>query len=159
MFIHGNDNFLNEIQGWPLADLLPAEPPRFPSSMSGRYQWQSTTLGRSALPLQLELSNRSSERFWESLPSFTSLGSIGSLKLGAQVLAEASLNEERTPLLITQFAGAGRVGLQCTDETFLWTSASGSDVYHQRYWGQMLRWLSRGKLAQSTGRINNCCRA
>src|SRR5690606_5502712 len=51
------------------------------------------------------------------------------------------------PLLIAQFAGAGRTALQATDETYRWTSFEGSDVYYQRYWGQMIRWLARGKLS------------
>jgi hypothetical protein len=50
------------------------------------------------------------------------------------------------PLLVSQFAGAGRVVLQTTDETYRWTGFRGSDLTYERYWIQMLRWLSRGKL-------------
>jgi hypothetical protein len=39
------------------------------------------------------------------------------------------------------------VALQATDETYRWSSFGGSDRYHQRYWEQMLRWLSRGRLS------------
>ena len=72
----------------------------------------------------------------------------GSSKVGAQVLAEgvSLLNDTSVPLLVSQFAGAGRTVLQATDESYVMTSFGGSDEYYQRYWGQMLRWLSRGKL-------------
>lgn len=36
--------------------------------------------------------------------------------------------------------------MQTTDETYRWTSYRGNDAIYQRYWIQMLRWLSRGKL-------------
>ncbi len=49
-------------------------------------------------------------------------------------------------LLISQFVGAGRVLLQTTDETYRWIGYRGNDLMHERYWIQMLRWLSRGKL-------------
>ncbi len=38
------------------------------------------------------------------------------------------------------------VAFQATDETYRWTSFAGTDRYHQRYWEQTLRWLSRGRL-------------
>lgn len=151
IFIYGSGNFLRRIQDWPLGTLLPVQTPTFQDQvLAAARTWQPTALGQSSLPMQLSPSESQSKQLWRELPSFTSLGSVGELKLGANVLAQAVADEGTQPLLVTQFAGAGRVALQCTDETYLWTSFRGSDTYHQRYWGQMLRWLSRGKLNQSS---------
>ncbi|MFO1065094.1 MAG: hypothetical protein U0892_14610 [Pirellulales bacterium] len=75
---------------------------------------------------------------------------VDKLKPGAQVLAAAASesSSRKPPHLISQFSGAGRTAFQTSDETFRWTSFQGSDQVYQRYWMQMLRWLSRGKLNQ-----------
>jgi hypothetical protein len=86
---------------------------------------------------------------WQRLPDFAGLALVEQVRSGAQVLSQAvdRSSGQAAPLLITQFAGAGRSALQATDETYRWTSFLGSDLYYQRYWGQLLRWLSRGKLS------------
>lgn len=150
VFVHGQGDFLRDLQGWPLEKLLPVQPPTFQTPATGlSWRWQPTKLGTNALPLQLGTSKTPSQQIWNELPAFYSLGSVGAPKLGSNVLAEAKAGQQSVPLLVTQFAGAGRVVLQCTDETHLWTTFQGSDMYHQRYWGQLLRWASRGKLNRS----------
>ncbi|MCR9292090.1 MAG: hypothetical protein NXI32_05180 [bacterium] len=156
VFVYGSGSPADELAGWPLADLLPVAPPQNFSGNStwdNPLRWQPSPLGLAALPLQLSSTPQQSLILWSRLPGFVSMCDMGDLKVGAQVLAVASsrdANEADRPLLITQYAGAGRVALQATDETFRWTSFSGSDTYHQRYWGQLLRWISRGKLQVTT---------
>ena len=150
IFFCGDGDYLSRLQGWPLADLLPAQPPSFKDTPATRqFRWSPTNLGQNALPLQLSATDSKNKQVWQALPSFSSIASVGPLKLGSNVWVETNDDTVTEPLLITQYAGAGRFALQCTDETFLWTSFQGSDTYHQRYWGQMLRWLSRGKLNKS----------
>lgn len=152
VFLFGQGSPARELQGWPLARLLPMEPSDTRDaalSQNHVYRWQPTALGLTALPMQLASTPQQSSSLWEQLPKFQAIGHIGSLKMGAQVLATAVGTDLQRPLLVTQYAGAGRVALQATDETYRWTSISGSDIYHQRYWGQLLRWVSRGKLNQS----------
>ncbi|MCA9127506.1 MAG: VWA domain-containing protein [Planctomycetales bacterium] len=152
MFIFASQSPTIAYAGWPLVGLLPVtaadEASALPNS-NGPFRWQPTSVGRSALPLQLDSSDQTSSSFWKTLPVFHHVTPFSAIKPGAQLLAGAvDTNTGREmPLLITQYAGAGRCAIQATDETFLWTSIGGNDVYHQRYWGQMLRWLSRGKLA------------
>ena len=106
------------------------------------------TTGLGTLPMQLGDSAESSLEIWRKLPGTSTIASVGQPKIGAQILAEVEGRPD-LPLLISQFAGAGRIALQTSDETFRWTSYEGSDVYHQRYWGQLLRWISRGRLQQN----------
>jgi hypothetical protein len=153
MFICGWYSPDHKLAGWPLEKLLPLErssenwsAPLLP--LSGSFQWQPSTLGTTALPMQLASSSKESLDIWERLPHLHTLCRIPSPLVGAQVIANAvSIDDSQSlPLLVTQFAGAGRVALQATDETYRWTSFHGTDLYYQRYWGQMIRWLSRGKL-------------
>lgn len=148
IFIYGEGDPSRELLGWPLAKLLPVLPAdeRFSIPLNSQMQWQPTPLGLSAAPMQLDASKTENARIWGTLPGFYSVCNVGNLKPGAQVLA--NVQGQQLPLLVTQFAGAGRVALQATDETFAWTSIGGLDTYHQRYWGQMLRWLGRGRLGK-----------
>ena len=117
-----------------------------PSSNS--WQWSLTQLGDTFAPVQLGTSTDETYRIWNRLPKLNRLNRIDALKTGAQVLIEAISRDRTSPLLVTQYAGAGRVILQATDETFRWTSFQGDDTYHERYWGQIIRWSSRGRLSQ-----------
>lgn len=165
VFIAGRDTPLATLAGWPLGDLLPIQlddqalvPTRDPSSLT-MYQWNPTILGNTALPLQLTDRPDASAGLWQSIPPLGSLYTARAPKSGAQVLVTAVRADEANgpnpggsgaaPLLISHFAGAGRVVLQATDETYRWTSFGGNDLYHQRYWEQMLRWVCRGRLNAS----------
>ncbi len=161
LFLWGRDSAHRELQGWPLGDLLPirtdslglnsaASRGAMPSELVS-WRWQPTTIGESALPLLLDASEATTQETWNQLPPVQNIASIKGLKPAAQVLAQAvnlAGGGENRPLLVSQFAGSGRSVLQLTDETFRWTSFQGNDTYHQRYWGQLLRWASRGKLRQ-----------
>lgn len=138
---------------WPLAELLPIDTSRPDPkqwSFDGTSQrWEPTLLGKTALPLQL-VNESSAAELWRTLPGPQWYYVPGALKPGAQVLATAASTESAetaaSPLLVSQFAGAGRVVLQSNDETYRWIGYRGSDLTYERYWIQMLRWLSRGKL-------------
>ena len=160
IFVSGQGSPARRLEGWPLATLLPVERSSrvlgtTAASTSGQLRWQLTPLGSGALPLQLAGTLQENQAVWQRLPDFLSIGRIEQLKGGAQVLSQAVDRQsgDAAPVLITQFAGAGRSVLQATDETYRWSSFLGSDLYYQRYWGQMLRWLSRGKLTASEGQM------
>ncbi len=159
MFICHPDFQPAQLMTWPLGKLLPIEVS--PAALGQRTgntwrfdgsvrQWQPTTLGRSALPLQL-VEPANMDELWRSLPGPDWYFVTGQLKDGAQVLASATKNnaadrDSVAPLLVSQFVGAGRVVMQTNDETYRWIGYRGSELMYDRYWIQMLRWLSRGKL-------------
>ena len=85
IFIYGSNDFLEQLQGWPLGTLLPVQAPGFRDQvLSEARNWRPTALGQSALPMQLSTSEVQSVKLWSLLPSFTSLGSVGPLKAGRQ---------------------------------------------------------------------------
>ncbi len=156
IFVYGYGSPAVELQNWPLGKLLPIDMPTGPRGPAvadtGPFRWDPTPLGTTALPMQLANSPRQSYETWRRVPPVNIKAEVGQIKTGAQVLANAvdMQTTNTSPLLITQFAGAGRTALQATDETHSLTTFAGTDLYYQRYWGQMLRWLSRGKLARGT---------
>lgn len=158
MFICHPDFQPGVLGTWPLGKLLPIEANSVSLTQRSRNiwqfdgagrQWQPTPLGRSALPLQL-VEPGNMDELWRSLPGPDWYYVTDQLKDGAQVLATASRERPAdagvAPLLISQFVGAGRVVMQTNDETYRWIGYRGSELMHERYWIQMLRWLSRGKL-------------
>ncbi len=159
VFVNGDGSSLRSLTGWPLAKLLPIERGESVAQTAilggTSWRWQPTPLGNAALPMQMASTIDDSLAIWQSLPAMVKVASVSELKTGAQVLAQAASpdNALEQPLLIAQFAGAGRVVLQATDETYRWTSFQGTDLYYQRYWGQLLRWLSRGKLSGGMQRV------
>lgn len=164
IFIAGRDTPLSSLVGWPLGDLLPVQFENTLNSVTkandsaSPHFWTPTSLGIAALPMQLAENSDASAKIWSNIPPAISLYTAFNPKVGSQVLAvgapqpladqatQQRESQSQPPLLISQFAGAGRVALQATDETYRWSSFGGSDRYHQRYWEQMLRWLSRGRL-------------
>ena len=153
MFVMGQHESLRRLGGWPLERLLPVdvaiesgkEPGPLPATAV--FRWQPTSLGSGALPLQLAESEDDNRELFSRLPPFHNICRFEDVKVGAQVLARTA--DQGLPLLVAQFAGAGRTALQASEETYRWTSFAGSDDYHQKYWGQLLRWLCRGRLQRS----------
>lgn len=152
IFVFGDGEPSRSLVGWALADLLPVKLPLGTTTRSPgdvRFHWDPTSIGAAALPLQLSASNGTAADVWSRLPSLVSLAKIDAIKPGAQVWATAGgpSPSAKQPLLVTQFAGSGRVAVQLTDETYRLNSLYGNDELYGRYWGQLLRWLTRGRLA------------
>lgn len=141
-----------------LQKLLPVEPPNTTEdlatswSLDTTFRWRMTPLGQTAPPLQLDSDSNRNSAIWQQLPPLHWFVDIGRPKPGSLLWAihPNSLGDATTPLLVAQYFGKGRVIVQGTDETFQWTSHFGDDVYYQRYWNQVIRWLARGKLSGST---------
>jgi hypothetical protein len=70
----------------------------------------------------------------------------------AQVLAMSD-DASHDPLLLSQFVGAGRIVFQSTDETYVWQSFLGDDLYYQRYWIQLIRWLAESKSSRPQNKV------
>jgi len=141
-----------------LQKLLPVEPPNTTEdratsgNLDTTFRWRMTPLGQTAPPLQLDTDSNRNSAIWQQLPPLHWFVDIGRPKPGSLLWAvhPNSLGDTTTPLLVAQYFGKGRVIVQGTDETFQWTSHFGDDVYYQRYWNQVIRWLARGKLSGST---------
>ena len=79
-------------------------------------------------------------------------------RLGVRVLVvtdgDAAADATPSPVVCLQYVGAGRVVFQSTDESYLWSRFDGTDIYYERYWIQLIRYLSRAKLL-GTSRASN----
>ncbi len=147
IFVGSDGSFVQRLQGTPLSSLLPIEAAS-KQVENGEFKVAATKLGESALPLQWATATPDAAAVGDKLPSIQSVMRLSGLRPGAQLLAQAINNSDgvTTPLMVSQFAGAGRTLIVATDETYRWTGAFGSDSIHQTFWGQTLRWISRGKL-------------
>lgn len=139
----------------PLARLLPVELrslqyPDPDKPLAEGFVVQPTDLGLGSPPLQLGDTPEENHTIWKRLAPLYWFVEAPDLKPAARVLAEhptrTAPDGRRLPLVVMQYVGAGKVLFHATDETWRWRARVG-DVFFARYWLQMIRYLSRSKLA------------
>jgi hypothetical protein len=142
----------------PLAKLMPFDMNAVPpddanAEISDGFQVLPTDLGVALPPMQLGDTPEESRAIWDRLPPLYWLMETSELRPGVRVLAEASNRQtadgRKLPVVMLQYAGAGKVLFHAADETWRWRYRAG-DVYFARYWIQMIRYLSRSKLAENS---------
>jgi len=141
----------------PLARLMPFDPARARNPepnkpLTDGYVPRLTEMGLASPAMQLGDSPEQSQAIWQKLPPWYWMTELSDLKPSARVLAEHPTrigpDGKRLPLIIMQYVGGGgKVLFHATDETYRWRRRVG-DLYFARYWVQMLRYLSRSKLAE-----------
>jgi hypothetical protein len=113
------------------------------------FRLQPTDLGLASGHMQLGDSPAESLEIWQNLPPLFWFYEATALKPAARVLAVHPSHLDRQgrplPMIVDQYAGAGKVLFHATDETWRWRYRVG-DVYLARYWVQTIRYLSRSKL-------------
>ena len=148
-------------RGTPLAPLMPIDPgsARYPEPgrpLTDGFVVEPTELGLAAPPMQLGDTPAESRQIWEKLPPLYWMVETPDLKPGARVLAEhpsrTGHEGRKLPIITMQYVGAGKVLFHATDETWRWRWRTG-DVFFARYWIQMIRYLSRPKLADSSRQV------
>lgn len=137
----------------PLADLFPIEvsTARLPDQArltQDSYSVDLTRLGKISPQMQLADTPDETLAIWRQLPPIRWVLDTPDVRSAAHVLVETdvSLPEVPKPVVTTQLVGAGRVVFHGTDESYLWSRVEGSNTYYERYWLQMIRYLSRSKL-------------
>jgi hypothetical protein len=146
--------FLPGIQGrefslleTPLKDLYPVLlDDTQPSGWGTRTpsHFQLTELGERSLLTKLADSQQENADVWDSLPGFQWYAPVVRAKAGTEVLcvhSDASNDNGRLPLLVTQTFGAGKVLFMGTDGAWRWRKGV-EDKYHYRFWGQVVRWMA-----------------
>ncbi|MFO0945118.1 MAG: VWA domain-containing protein [Planctomycetota bacterium] len=107
-----------------------------------------TVEGRASPIFRFAADEMENDEIWRKLPPLYWFARVDKAKPGAQVLAEhpTELKEGiASPLVATQFFGAGRTYFQAFDSTWRWRYRV-EELYHSRYWVQTVRYLSRSKL-------------
>ncbi|MBI2437249.1 MAG: hypothetical protein HYV36_00335 [Lentisphaerae bacterium] len=82
------------------------------------------------------------EAVWNKIPPVLSVFTGGALTPGATALVNAETPQGRSPVLVIQKYGQGKVAAVLTDSLWRWQLAPGEINYYQRLWSQLLLWLS-----------------
>jgi len=107
-------------------------------------QFSLTREGKTHMLTQLSSSPARSQQIWRRLPGFHWYAGVTRARVGAEVLAthRSRRNEfGRIPLLATRDAGTGHVLFMGTDSAWRWRRGV-EDLYHYRFWGQVVRWMA-----------------
>jgi hypothetical protein len=117
------------------------------------FRLQITPDGEAAGVLTLDSDPERNHRIWSTLPGHT-WGLRGRAKPGSTVWATAVRPDEQPDLqaereaavIVEQNLGSGRVLWIGIDSTWRWRSHTG-DLYHHRFWGQLVRGAAEFKAA------------
>jgi uncharacterized membrane protein len=102
--------------------------------------------GRDSVICRLEDNPERNAERWRKLPYLMNYQDAGRPKPAAVVLAYMSPGgNQRLPLLVTQNYGRGRTGVFASAGSWRWQMQMPlSDMSHEMFWQQMLRWLVEG---------------
>jgi len=137
-----------DYSGTPIENLLPVvlkaglDAPLGHAIDSG-FNIELTAAGWRHPIFALENDRDENDRVWAELPPSYWCADVERAKAGATTLAVHPFltNEHgKLPLVVAQQYGAGKVLMLNIDSTWRWRYEHG-DVYHYRYWGNVLRWL------------------
>ena len=152
--IAGRDNVLSDFSGTPAETLLPFDPkqvsiPDPNLDIDKPFSIQMSPIGRSWSPFQISERSEKNSSTWNQLPGFFWMAETSVLRPGTQALAthhtKTTDQGDLLPVISMQFVGAGKVVFHASPQTYRWRFRTG-DRYFGRYWGQLIRYLSRSKL-------------
>ncbi len=147
VFMPGLKGYSLSLVDSPLGGLLPvvlddAQPTGWGSRTASHFAL--TELGRRSLLTKLADTTDDNLQVWENLPGFQWHAPVIRAKAGTDVLAvhqESSNEYGRIPLLVTRPFGTGKVLFMGTDGAWRWRRGV-EDLYHYRFWGQVVRWMA-----------------
>ncbi len=133
-----------------------------------------TPEGRHSVVMRQSLDPEGNLRTWRSFPPLYWRHTGLTAKAGARVLAyalpvadpgedgraESGADSDgsspelarKAPLIVVQQLSLGRVMMLCFDRTWRMRYRAG-DVHHHKFWGQVMRWATAGKLAAGTNLV------
>ena len=131
----------------PLGELIPVVmdegQPRGWGSRTAQH-FELTELGRRSLLTKLADTTDENLEVWGNLPGFQWYAPVVRAKPGTETLCvhqEISNQFGRLPLLVTRTFGGGKVLFMGTDGAWRWRKGV-EDLYHYRFWGQVVRWMA-----------------
>ena len=139
----------------PLAELLPVSLTNSEGRVTaewrhGSFPFAVTGAGYAHEIMELSESETENVRIWQSGCEWHRRLDGLTVKPGAETLAFAGDSSAlKSPILVVQHRGRGRVVFLASDETWRFRYRIG-DTYHHRFWGNMLRWGAGAKLRDGT---------
>jgi uncharacterized membrane protein len=140
-----SNNVVDELLPAHLPPLPEADGRAFPPQLQEEFRFTPTPEGLSSPLLQLDVDPITNNQRWGSLPLLQGYNPLGPAKPGASILAVHPMHQTGAPriLLATQRFGRGRTAVLATSTTWRWQMhLDHRDMTHERFWRQLLRWLS-----------------
>jgi len=135
LVIDGRRGHISNFVGTPLEALFPVD---WKGSETGRpTALKLTDVGSKRAWLQISAEAEKNADAWASLQAPHWVAPVHALP-GSEVLVEAVIGERKVPALVSWRFGAGRVLFAGFDEVWRWRYEV-ADLYHQRYWNQVVR--------------------
>ncbi|MEM7262480.1 MAG: VWA domain-containing protein [Planctomycetota bacterium] len=172
VFIAGEWNMPQRYRSSPLEVLFPVELEDADPSIYGAgdlresYNVRVTPEGRTHPIMQLVSDPETNLELFESqrradlgLPGFYWFAKTKKLTRGGVALAVTSRERDRhikygpRPVFAFQYHGRGRTFMSLTDETWRWRKSVGNRYFY-RFWGQVIRFTSAGRLLGEKKRFN-----
>ena len=154
LFIAGPFHNPGSYRTTPLETLLPVDldglkVPPIDAVLTESFHPELTIDGRKGSAIfRFADSERESQEVWDFLPGFFWMAEARDVKPGAIVYATHPLHSTprgKTPVIVTQRFGNGKIVFHATDELWRWRFRTG-DLWYGRYWVHVIRYLSRSKL-------------
>ena len=152
IFIDGRQEGLSRLAAGTLQPLFPVKMagPRFISKMD--MTWRFRGAGGSQAPHQLSGDTASNLRIWGELPGPRWIAVTEKLP-GSEVLLEVISGQNTAiPALVFRRYGAGRVLYSAFEESWRWRYNVG-DLYHQKFWNQIAKWIMEPPFAVQDAHI------
>lgn len=147
--VAGESAMPQDFAGQPLGDMIPCTAAAAPNDPNTGFNLVVTAEGSGAIPTQLEDDPLASDRVWRDmsarLPVYN-LSAISVPKPTSHVLISAVANDQTRAFLSWQYIGLGRVIYIAAPITYQLRYGIG-DLYHHRFWGQLLRWAIAREMA------------
>lgn len=112
-----------------------------------------TTAGRVHPVAQMASTADSSQARWSTLPPLTSVNRLRGVKPGATVLLSGDTGADAVPVLAWQRYGRGVAAALAVQDSWMWqmhADIAVDDQTHERFWRQLLRWLSSDVTSRAT---------
>lgn len=142
----------SELGGLIPVTLDAAQPQGYGSALESKLLL--TTRGSDHLLTMLAPDQHLNQAVWRGLPGFYWHAPVERARPGTEVLAVHSTARNRfgrLPMLVSAEHGSGKVLFMGTDSAWRWRRGV-EDVYHYRFWGQVVRWMSHQRhLAHADG--------
>lgn len=107
-------------------------------------QFELTEAGRRSLLTRLSGQDDENQRIWSTLPGFQWYAAALRAKAGSEVLASHRTETSRfgrVPLIVAKVSGTGKILYMGSDGAWRWREGV-EDLYHYRFWGQVVRWMA-----------------
>jgi len=147
VFLPGRKGRQATLSGTPLEEIMPVildgKNPRGISAIVPS-PLVLTSRGRSHLLTLLAPTPAENHAVWNGLPGNYWHAGVLKARAGSTVLAVHSTARNsfgRVPLIVTRPCGNGKVLFMGTDSAWRWRRGV-EDVYHYRFWGQVVRWMA-----------------